>query len=305
MALATPIQKPQGPAESQAQKSWTQIFIRRFKKNRLAVFGLILLSLMVFMAVFAKFLAPADPAAMDLTMRLKPPGTVNPTTGFRYILGTDTYGRDMLSRIIWGSQISLYVGVLSTVVSLTIGTLVGSVAGFYGGWVDAVLMRLVDILLSIPTLPLLLFVLAVIGNSITLIIGTLAATSWMVTARLVRGEILSIRQRDFVEAARAMGAKDARIMFKHILPNLFHILMVSATLRVASTMLTEASLSFLGIGVQPPTPSWGNILYEHITYMRQAFWTQFWPGLAIFLTALSIYFLGDGLRDALDPRMKD
>ena len=310
MELATKMKAKaphQGPAETPQAQSWLWIFWRRFRKNRLAVLGAALLLLFVIMAVFAPVLAPQERDALNLAMRLKPPGTLNPETGQRYLLGTDLYGRDLLSRLIWGARISLSVGFISAGVALTIGLLVGAVAGFYGGWIDNVLMRLVDILIAIPTLPLLLTVLAFVGNSIWLIMFIIGATSWMGTARLVRGNILSIKEHDFVEAARALGAGDARIIFKHIAPNLFHVLIVSVILRIANGMLTEATLSYLGIGVQPPTPSWGNMLYDHqnYQYLRTALWTNIYPGLAIFLAVLAFNFVGDGLRDALDPRLKE
>ncbi len=297
----------QGPPENAKQKTWFAIFWRRYRKNKLAMVGAVMLILLFLIAILAPVIAPQDRDFLDLTQRLKPPGTINPTTGQTYYLGTDLYGRDMLTRLMYGAQISLNIGFISTSVSLALGMLVGAVAGFYGGWVDNILMRFVDILLSIPTLPLLLTVLAFVGNSIWLIMFVLGVLSWMGTARLVRGEILSLKQRDFVEAARAMGATDGRIIWKHMAPNLFHVLIVSATLRVALAMLTEASLSYLGIGVQPPTPSWGNMLYEHqnYQYLRTAVWTQIYPGLAIFLATLAFYFVGDGLRDALDPRLKE
>jgi peptide/nickel transport system permease protein len=295
----------QGPSESQKEMSWSRIFWRRFRKNKLAMIGLIMLVALFAVAIFAPVIAPQERDSLILSVRLKPPMTINPETGQRYWLGTDQYGRDVLTRLLHGSRISLTIGFISTAVALTMGLLVGSVAGYYGGWIDSVLMRLVDVLLSIPTLPLLLTVLAFVGNSIWLIMFVIGITSWMGVARLVRGEILSIKQRDFVEAAKAMGAPDMRIIFKHIAPNLFHVLIVNATLRVAGAMLTEAILSYLGIGVQPPIPSWGNMLYEHQNYLRNAPWTNIWPGVAIFVSMLAFYFVGDGLRDALDPRLKD
>lgn len=295
----------QGPPESAKELTWSRIFWRRYRKNKLALLGLGMLFVLFSVAILAPVIAPQERDELILATRLKPPGTVNPETGQTYFLGTDQYGRDILSRLIHASRISLTIGFISTGVALTMGLLVGAIAGYYGGWIDNVLMRLVDVLLSIPTLPLLLTVLAFVGNSIALIMFILGITSWMSVARLVRGEILSIKQRDFVEAARAMGAPDLRIIFRHIAPNLFHVLIVNATLRVAGAMLTEATLSYLGIGVQPPTPSWGNMLYEHQSYLRIASWTSIWPGMAIFVSMLAFYFVGDGLRDALDPRLKE
>lgn len=296
----------QGPPAGSKEQTWLRIFWRRFRRNKLALLGSVMLIVLFAIAILAPVLTPHDRDAMVLSSRLKPPGFVS-KEGHVYLLGTDQYGRDLATRLMYGARISLTIGFISAGVSLSVGLVIGSIAGYYGGWIDNMLMRLVDILLSIPTLPLLLTILAFVGNSIWLIIFVLGITSWMGAARLVRGEILSIKQRDFVEAARAMGAPDFRIIFRHIAPNLFHVLIVSATLRVAATMLTEATLSYLGIGVQPPTPSWGNILYEHqnYQYLRTALWTNIYPGLAIFMAMLAFYFVGDGLRDALDPRLKE
>lgn len=295
----------QGPAEHQAHRTWFQIFLRRFVKNKLAVVGALMLAVLFSVAIFAPVVAPQERDAIQLPMRLKAPGAINPDTKQPYLLGTDSYGRDLLSRLIHGSRISLSIGFIAMGISLGLGVIVGSIAGYYGGWIDSVLMRFVDILLCIPTIPLLLTILAFVGNSIWLIMVVLGIFSWMGGARLVRGEILSIKRRDFVQAAQAMGAPDGRIMLRHILPNLLHVLIVSATLRVANAMLTEASLSYLGIGVQPPVPSWGNMLYENQQYMRVAWWTVVYPGACIFFAMLAFYFVGDGLRDALDPRLKD
>jgi peptide/nickel transport system permease protein len=295
----------QGPAEYQEQKTWLRIFLSRFKRNKLAVAGSIMLVVLFSVALLAPVLAPQDRDYIQLVQGLKPPGTLNPETGTPYYLGTDRYGRDLLSRLIYASRISLTIGFISMSISLVLGLLVGSIAGYYGGMIDSLLMRLVDILLCLPTLPLLLTILAFVGNSIWLIMVVLGVTSWMSVARLVRGEILSIKARDYVEAARALGASDVRIIGRHIVPNLFHVLIVSATLRVASAMLVEASLSYLGIGVQPPTPSWGNMLYENQAYLRRAWWPAVFPGLCIFFSMLAFYFTGDGLRDSLDPRLKE
>lgn len=297
-----------GPRESDAgtqEFSFLRIFIRRFRKNRLAVLGAGMLAVLFAVSFLAPMLAPQAPDTLILGDRLKPPGFINTETGMTYWMGTDGYGRDILSRLLYGAQISLRIGFISVGISLTLGTLVGALAGYYGGLVDNVLMRLVDILLCIPRLPLLLTILAFVGNSIWLIMFVLGITAWMGTARLVRGEVLSLKRREYVEAAHAMGATDLRIMVRHMLPNLFHVLIVTATFGVAGAMLTEAGLSYLGIGVQPPTPSWGNMLFDNQSYLRFAWWTCVWPGLAIFFAMLAFYFMGDGLRDALDPRLKD
>lgn len=295
----------QGTALGASESGLFRLFLRRFLRNKLAVAGTMMLVALFLVSFLAPLLSPQAPDTMVLIDRLKPPGALNSETGAVYWLGTDGYGRDVLSRLLYGAQISLRIGFISVAISLTIGTLVGAMAGYYGGLVDSSLMRAVDILLSIPRLPLLLTVLAFVGNSIWLIMVILGATAWMGTARLVRGEVLTLKQRDFVEAARAMGATDTRLIAKHMIPNLFHVLIVTATFGVAGAMLTEAGLSYLGIGVQPPTPSWGNMLFESQPYLRMAWWTSVWPGLAIFFSMLAFYFVGDGLRDALDPRLKD
>jgi peptide/nickel transport system permease protein len=308
--MATPKKLNALPATgstSTQEMTWRRLFWRRFRKNKLALIGSVMLVILFSVAILAPVIAPQDRDAMVLAARLKPPGFVNPQTQEVYWLGTDQFGRDMASRLIYAARISLSIGFVTVGVSMSIGLIVGSLAGYYGGLIDQILMRIVDVLLSIPVLPLLLTILALVGNSIYLIMFVIGITSWMGTARLVRGEMLSLKQRDFVQAARATGASDLRIMMKHIIPNLVHLLIVSGTLSVAGAMLVEATLSYLGIGVQPPIPSWGNMLFEHqnYQYLRTALWTNLLPGSAIFLSVLAFYFVGDGLRDALDPRLKE
>lgn len=288
--------------------SFARVFWRRFRRNRLAVTGAIILLLLFMVAIFAPQLSPHDPLKITLAKRFSPPGSLSPD-GKVYLLGTDSYGRDLLSRIIYGSRISLSVGFVSVGIAVTIGIILGSLSGYYGGMVDNIIMRLTDMMLSIPVLFLIITVLAFMGSGgfdrIYLIMAIIGVTSWPGVARLVRAEFLSLRERDFTEAARALGAPDPLIIFRHILPNAMAPVIVSATLRVAGSILTEASLSFLGIGVQPPTPSWGNMLYENQAFMRNAPWASIFPGLAIFVTLMSFYLVGDGLRDALDPRLKE
>ncbi|OGP70611.1 MAG: peptide ABC transporter permease [Deltaproteobacteria bacterium RBG_16_50_11] len=279
--------------ENQQAKS----FWHYFKRRRMAVGGLVMIVIMFLIAGLASFLAPYDPGKTDVSVKLKPPS-------LQHNVGTDQLGRDVFSRMLYGSRISLSVGFVAVGISIFIGILIGAVAGFYGGWVDSLLMRFVDTMLCFPSFFLILTVVALLGPSIFNIMVVIGITSWMGTARLVRAEFLSLRERDFTQAAKALGVKDPRIIFRHILPNALAPVFVSATLKVASAILVEAGLSFLGFGVQPPVPSWGNILTEGRTYIFDAWWLTVFPGLAILITVLSFNLLGEGLRDALDPRLR-
>lgn len=272
-------------------------FWTRFKKNKMALAGsLVVVSLFV-LAALAPWIAPYDPEEIDLANVLAPPSAA-------HWLGTDQLGRDVLSRMIWGARISLQVGIVSTGVALIIGVLLGSLAGYYGGWVDAFIMRLVDIMLCFPTFFLILAVIAFLEPSIWNIMVVIGATGWMGITRLVRADFISLRERDFVLAAKAIGASNLRIVFSHILPNAMASVLVAATLGVAGAILTESALSFLGIGVQPPTPSWGNILTAGKDNIDVAWWLSLFPGLAILITVLGYNLLGEGIRDALDPRLE-
>src|SRR5512137_1899388 len=272
-------------------------FWRYFKKNRLAVGGLIVVILIFLIAIFANLISPYDPGKTDVSLKLKPPS-------LRNYLGTDQLGRDAFSRMLHGSRISLTVAFIAVGISLLIGVLVGAIAGYYGSWVDSLLMRFVDTMLCFPSFFLILTVVALMGPSLINIMIVIGITSWMGTARFVRAEFLSLRERDFVQAARSLGVKDLRIIFRHILPNALAPVFVTATLSVASAILVAAGLSFLGFGVQPPEPSWGNILTEGRTYIFDAWWLTVFPGLAILMAVLSFNLVGEGLRDALDPRLR-
>ncbi len=272
-------------------------FWTRLKRNRMAMTGLALVLGLFVVSICAPWLAPYDPNSIDLKQVLMPPSPA-------HLLGTDTLGRDVLSRIIYGSRVSLKVGFVAVGLATLIGLFVGALAGYYGGWVDQVLMRLVDLMLCFPAFFLILAVIAVLQPSIWNIMVVIGLTSWMGVARLVRAEFLSLREREFVTAARALGASDTRLILRHMLPNALAPIMVSATLGVAGAILTESALSFLGLGVQPPTPSWGNILTAGKDNIEIAWWLSVFPGLAILITVMSYNLLGEGIREAIDPRLK-
>jgi|UniRef100_A0A7C5AKH9 peptide/nickel transport system permease protein len=273
-------------------------FWARFRRNKMAMSGLLLVGGMFLVSFFAPWLAPYDPSQIDLKEALLPPSA-------KHWLGTDPLGRDVLSRIIYGSQVSLKVGFVAVGLATLIGLVVGAVAGYYGGWVDLVLMRFVDLMLCFPSFFLILAVIALLEPSIWNIMVVIGLTSWMGVARLVRAEFLSLKEREFVEAARALGASDLRLILRHLLPNAMAPVMVNATLGVAGAILTESALSFLGLGVQPPTPSWGNILTAGKDNLEIAWWLSLFPGLAILVTVMSYNLLGEGIREAIDPRLKD
>jgi peptide/nickel transport system permease protein len=272
-------------------------FWKHFKRNRMAMGGLALVLGLFVVSIFAPWLAPYDPNHIDLKAVLMPPSHA-------HLMGTDTLGRDVLSRIIYGSRVSLKVGFVAVGLATIIGLIVGALAGYYGGWVDTALMRLVDLMLCFPAFFLILAVIAILEPSIWNIMAVIGLTSWMGVARLVRAEFLSLREREFVTAARALGASDFRLILRHMLPNALAPVMVSATLGVAGAILTESALSFLGLGVQPPTPSWGNILTAGKDNIQIAWWLSVFPGLAILITVMSYNLLGEGIREAIDPRLK-
>lgn len=270
---------------------------RSLRRNPLALFGGAVVVLLFAIAITASYLPIHDPYAIDAEAVLAPPTIGHP-------LGTDDLGRDVLSRVIYGSRVSLWVGFVSVGIAVVIGALLGSAAGYYGGWVDGLTMRFVDVMLCFPTFFLILAVVAFLEPGIGTIMVVIGLTSWMGVCRLVRAEFLSLKERDFVQSARALGVGNLRIIFHHILPNSLTPVMIAAILGIAGAILTEAALSFLGIGVQPPTPSWGNILTAGKDNMQIAWWLSLFPGLAILVTVLSYNLLGEGLRDALDPRLR-
>lgn len=276
----------------------TQIMVGKFFQNKLAVTGLIMLSIIVLAAVFAPFIAQHDPNFQSLRLRLQDPS-------LQFWFGTDDLGRDIFSRVLYAGRVSLMVGFMAMLGAVTIGSVLGALAGYFGGWVDSVIMRFVDIMISIPTIFLLITMVAVYKPSLTILIGIFAILSWMGTARLVRGEFLSLKHREYVLAARTMGMSNTRIIFTQILPNAAGPIIVAATLAVGGFILAESALSFLGLGVQPPTASWGNMLTnaQSIRIMQNHWYYPFFPGFMILITVLSFNFIGDGLRDALDPKV--
>ncbi|WP_202080826.1 oligopeptide ABC transporter permease [Caldalkalibacillus salinus] len=287
-----------------------KIVYEKFIKNKLAVFGLITLILIILAAIFAPQLATHDPNNQVLTDRLEAPYIVdkiqNPDaeTHSEYWLGTDNLGRDLYSRLLYGARISLMVGFAAAFGAITIGTVIGALAGYYGGKVDAFLMRLVDVIISFPNIFLLITLVSIFDPGIDKLILVFALLGWTGTARIVRGEFLTLRTREFVLAARTMGMRSSAIIFSHILPNAMGPIIVAATLQVGGIILAESTLSFLGLGVNPPTATWGNLLQgaQNFTIMLEAWWYPLLPGLMILITVLCLNFVGDGLRDALDPK---
>ncbi|OGR82127.1 MAG: peptide ABC transporter permease [Elusimicrobia bacterium RIFCSPLOWO2_01_FULL_54_10] len=271
------------------------IYLHRIFRNKLAFAGALLMVILIILALTAPWLAPSHFADQSLIDRLQPPSG-------KHWMGTDDLGRDVFSRLLWGTRVSLVVAFVAVGIATLFGTLVGLIAGYFGRWTDAVLMRAVDILLCFPTFFLILMVIAFLEPNIVNVMIVIGVTSWTGLARLVRGETLSLRERDFILAARALGASTPRILFVHLLPNVVAPVVVSATLGVGGAILTESALSFLGLGVQPPDPSWGNMLSAGKDYIYFAWWLSVFPGLAILTTVMAFNLLGEGLRDALDPR---
>jgi peptide/nickel transport system permease protein len=282
-------------------RSLTQLTLQRFLRHHLAVVAIGVLALVILSAVAAPLL-PDSPTAQNPRNAFAAP---SPSHWF----GTDDLGRDVLTRTFYGGRISLAVGLLATLLSLSLGVAIGAIAGYFGGWIDNVLMRLVDVFLTLPTLFVLILISTILRdlpalnlrNSAVIVILVIAIFQWMWPARLVRGEFLSIKERDFITAARATGVRDARIIWRHILPNTVNVIIVQGTLLVAFSIITESGLSYLGFGIQPPTPSWGNLLSTAQTYALRAPWLMIFPGLMIFLTSMAVNYIGDGLRDAFDP----
>jgi peptide/nickel transport system permease protein len=307
----TAIPAPIKPAP--ARSAWA-VSLRRFRRHKLAMFFLVVIVLLIVMAVAAPLISPYNPETQDLSGFYEPPSA-------QHLFGKDDLGRDIFSRIIWGSRVSLLVGFSVAALSILIGTIMGTLAGFFGGRTDALISRFIELMLSLPTLPLLLVISGLLATSdlpgvlavknalgssfsVVLIVSVIALFGWMGTARLVRGEALKLRELEYMDAARALGARSTRLMLRHMVPNLLPVIIVQATLDVGGAILTEAALSFLGFGIQPPVSTWGNMLSNAQEVVLQYPWIPFFPGLMILITVLAFNFLGDGMRDALDPRSK-
>ena len=276
-----------------------RLAVQAFKKNRIAVIGAMVVVWVYLIALVTPLIAPYDPAMQGpLPGRLAAPSS-------EFLLGTDHVARDVFSRLMYGARVSLSIGFVAVGISVTIGTLLGAVAGYLGGWIDTVVMRFVDMVISFPRLVLLIAIVALFDTqSIFLIVAVLGFTQWPGTARIVRGEVLSLREREFVEATRALGFSRRRIILRHVIPNVLAPVIIAATLGIGNVIVLEAGLSFLGLGLEPPTPSWGSMVADGRDLLLNAWWISTFPGLAIVLTVVAFNLVGDGLRDALDPRLR-
>ena len=295
------VEAPRGYSERFTLPKWLRA--RQLRHYGKLVFGTSLVLAVVLMALFAPVLSRHDPNRVNLMARLTPP-TWEAEGSAKYLLGTDQLGRDLLTRIMFGARISLVVGVLSVLTSGALGSLLGLLAGYHGGRLDSVIMRLTDIQMALPFILLALLVVALLGPSLTNIVIVFTITAWYVYTRVARASTLSIRENQYVEAARALGATDLRILCRHVLPFLISPLVVTASFEAARIITTEAALGFLGLGVPPPHASWGNMLSDGREYIQDAWWISTFPGLALLVTVLGINLLGDALRDILDPRLK-
>lgn len=291
---AKPFEPSWTPTGEQGQLA---IVIRQLCRNRAAILGLALIIIEIIVALAAPWVAPYDPLDQSMREALQPPSR-------QHLLGTDDLGRDLLSRIIYGSRISLRVGLIAAGIAGIAGVFLGTVAGFRGGWLDEVVMRLIDILLAFPGMLLALTIIAVLGPGLFNVMIAVGIGSIPSFTRVARAQTLAVKEEDYVLGARVVGCSDVHIIFRYIVPNVLPTVVVLTTLRVATAILTAASLSFLGLGAQPPTPEWGAILSAARIYLRQAWWFTTFPGLAIMITVLSINLFGDGLRDALDPKLR-
>jgi peptide/nickel transport system permease protein len=290
------------PETAAALREWF-VLGRRLVRRRTALFGAIVVTLVVATALAAPWISPFDPIAQDIGNRLKPPGWRD-AGGAAHPMGTDHLGRDLLARVIYGARPALLVASAAVLISGVLGMVTGLLGGYFGGRVDDVLMRLADVQLAFPFILLAIAVIGVLGPSLPTIIVVIGVSSWVVYARVVRGAVLTLREREFVQAAHALGGRDGRILVRHVLPNAFAPWLVVATLDMARVIVIESALSFLGLGVQPPDPTWGGMLADGRVYITTSWWLATFPGLAILVTVLGINLFGDGLRDTLDPRLK-
>jgi peptide/nickel transport system permease protein len=278
--------------------------LRKMRGNKMILFSSIILVMTVFVGAFANFIVPFSPYDQDLDNRLKPPLWRDKEDRIHF-MGTDHLGRDVLSRVIYGVRVSLLIGILAVTISAVFGIILGLIAGFYGGIFDDVIMRIADVQLAIPLILLAIAVIVVLGSSVKVLIMVIGLTQWMAYARMVRGETLSLREKDFVMSGYAVGASDLRIIFRYIFPSTLASLMVLITLNMAGVIVIEAGLSFLGLGIQPPEPSLGTMLSESKNYLSRAWWLSTFPGLTIMIIIMAINLFGDGLRDVLDPRLEN
>jgi len=296
--------KPLGPYEPgilDNKYSRSSLYIdawKRLKKNKLAIIGLAIVLFLIFLAIFAPFLAPYEPNS-----RIKEDSSLGPSR--THFFGTDLLGRDIFSRVIYGSRISIEVGIIAVGISMVLGLFLGALAGYFGRWPDAIIMRVADIFFAFPYILGAIAIMTILGSGIVNIFIAIGVLGWAYFARIFRGSILSIKNKEYIEAARALGASNTRIIIKHIFPNAIAPIIVFATMNVGTAIIVEAALSFLGIGVQPPTPAWGKMLSESLNFIDIAPWMMLFPGLAIVITVLGFVLLGDGLRDAFDPKMKN
>jgi peptide/nickel transport system permease protein len=290
------------PAEDKRKAGRLRKVLRKLRQNRGALFGLAMVLLVVGASIFAPLLSPHDPILQDVEKRLLPP--VGQTgADSRFLLGTDHLGRDIVSRLIYGARISLVVSISAVAFSAVLGTLIGLISGFYGGKVDSIFMRIADVQLAFPFILLAIAIIAVLGPSLQNIIIVMGITGWVIYARVVRAEVLSLREKEYITAVRALGGSNGRIIFKHLLPNVIPPCIVIITLELARMIIMEAALSFLGLGIQPPTPTWGGMLADGRVYLSTSWWLATFPGLVIMLVVLGINLLGNWLRDILDPRL--
>lgn len=300
---ASPVAELSALASKKPRSLWSDAW-NQFRKHRLALVGSIVLLVLIVLSFLGPFVWERTP--IDFTKSMQGPSLSHP-------MGTDDLGRDIMARVFWGGRVSLSVGIVAVIISITVGMLIGAAAGFFGGFIDSALMRFTDMAISLPVLPLLLLCSYLFRDSLTdrfgstigpfiLIVGLIGILSWMSTARLVRASFLSIKEKEFIEAAYSIGVSRSAIIFKHILPNALGPVIVAATIGVGAAIITESSLSFLGLGFPPDTPTWGRLLFDGRNYMEFAAWLVIFPGTAIFLAVLSINYVGDGLRDAFDPR---
>jgi peptide/nickel transport system permease protein len=306
MSRAEAVEHSFGEQMYREEQTMAQMVWRAFRRHKPAMIGLGVMLALVLAAIFAPVLSPYDPEKTELSKMLKPPSA-------QHLMGTDELGRDLLTRILYGGRVSLSIGVMAMGLAVLVGAVVGGLAGFYGGWVDNILMRITDMMLAFPQLFILIILAIALRDipiealrgtafaSVLSIVLVIAVLAWMQVARLVRASFLSLKEKEFTEAARCLGVPNWRIMARHLMPNTISPIIVAATFRVATSIITESGLSYLGFGIQPPTPTWGNMLKNAQEQMTRAPWTAIFPGLMIFITVIAINFIGDGLRDALDP----